>query len=64
MLVRLGQVLYWAGCIAAVLILIAGFLLFSGTSGGDLLLYAGLTAICAALTFLLGRAARYVLAGT
>lgn len=64
MLVRLGEVLYWAGCIISALILTAGVLLFSGTTGGDLLFYASLTAIAAILTFLLGRAARYVLAGS
>jgi hypothetical protein len=64
MIARLGQVLYWTGCIVAALILAAGFVLFSGTAGGDLLFNASLTVVAATLTFLLGRAARYVLAGT
>ena len=62
MIARLGEVLFWAGCIVAALIIAAGGLLFSNTYGADRWFYATLTAIAAAVAFLTGRAARYVLA--
>jgi len=63
MAARLGEVLFWTGCIIATLTVLTGAVLFSGTRGADLLAYSGLTLSVAALVFLAGRAARYVLAG-
>jgi hypothetical protein len=60
---RLGNVLYWLGCLIAAVIFIGGYLMMSG--GGYKLqfpdyLVIGLPAIVA---WLIGRAFRYVLAG-
>lgn len=63
MIARLGQVLFWAGCIVAALVVVAGLLLFSSTSGLDFWTYMAFTATTAGVIFLSGRAARYVLAG-
>jgi hypothetical protein len=60
---RLGQGLFCAGCVFAMLIVLAGLLLFSGMQSGDLVLYATLTAIAAGLIFLIGYEARYILQG-
>jgi hypothetical protein len=63
MVARLGNVLYWAGTLIACLVagLIAYAVLF-GTGEGDWLL-PGLALFVAAAIWLIGRAARYVLAG-
>ena len=66
MLARLGDVLYWLGCGVAVLFILAGVAM--GTSdnnaGADvapLVIYFGGGAI---ISWLIGRACRYVLSGT
>jgi len=63
MLARLGNVLYWGGCVLAALVLLSGLLLFEGMSASDTAFYAALTLIASALVWLVGRAAKYVLAG-
>src|SRR5262245_12846170 len=64
MLARLGNVLYWLGCIAAVVIVgFAGIVYFSeGQRPSDLPVVVVLGVI-AAVAWLIGRACRYVLAG-
>jgi len=63
MAARLGDVLYWASTLVACLmaVLIAYAVLF-GTGQGDLMVQ-GLVLFVAAIIWLIGRAARYVLAG-
>lgn len=61
MVARLGIVLYWAGCfVAGVIAIIYGYVFV--TEGGDapLVVFAVFLAL---VSWLLGRAARYVLAG-
>ena len=61
---RLGDVIYWIGCLFAFIILglsVAGWL-FEG-SRADGLLTVGAYALIAAIFFFLARAARYILAG-
>jgi hypothetical protein len=62
MLARLGQVLYWAGCGFGTIILIGGILMgFAiGGLGWPIAFTAG---VIAAMIWLLGRAALFVLAG-
>lgn len=63
MLARLGNVVYWAACIfAALWIVPVGMVIAS--PGSDALLWCGVYAAASALSWALGRAARYVLAGT
>jgi hypothetical protein len=67
--VRLGNVLYWTGCGLAGLIVLLGVVLYfgvdptsaAGRSPGLILLVAGAIAF---LVWLVGRAARYIMAGT
>src|SRR5262249_21460585 len=63
MVARLGNVLYWAGTLVACLIAgLTAFAVLFGTGKGDPLLQ-GLGLFVAAAIWLIGRAARYVLAG-
>ncbi len=60
---RLGNVLYWTGCLIAAALLVGGYLLMSG--GGYKLqpfdyVVIGAPAVVA---WLIGRALRYILAG-
>lgn len=64
MLARLGLVLYWTGWVLSGLVLGAGILLsFAMTNAGDKLFVLIAAAIIAALTWLAGRAGRFVLTG-
>lgn len=62
MAARLGNVLYWIGCGAAVLFLVFAVVLLVGANADDKLV-AGLPLIAGVLAWLAGRAARYVLGG-
>jgi hypothetical protein len=61
MLMRLGEVLYWAGCVGAALMLATGAILFTGMRPIDALADEGFVAVAAALVWLMGRGAKYVL---
>lgn len=66
MIGRLGIAVYWIGVGIAALAIIIGVLAiaFSGFGSGQMWIIAlGATAIAAALSYLAGRTARYVLAG-
>jgi hypothetical protein len=64
MAAKLGNILYWLGCVVAVLLFAVGaFVWFNRTHPGDLvttLILIGLGAI----VWLVGRVCRYVLADT
>jgi hypothetical protein len=61
MLARLGNVLYWAGCLLAIPFLVfAGVLFYDNRQ--DIVAWAGSITIAVVLG-LLGRACKYVLAG-
>ncbi len=64
MAARMGRVLYWVGCIIAVLLVVLSifFALLAETTNG---VVGGLTAFIpyAVLAWLIGRACRYFLAG-
>jgi hypothetical protein len=68
MAARLGNVLYWVGCIAAAFVLaLFGLMWATGFLGGDPetpIFYGVIAAIIAAICWGVGRACRYVLAGT
>ena len=61
MLARLGDVLYWAGCLLAVLLVAAAiaYYNFEDIKLFELLILIGL----AVIVWMIGRACRYVLAG-
>ena len=62
MIGRLGQVLYWGFTgFGAILVLIAGLVLYMGNS--DAPVVATVCAFAAGLSWLIGRACLYVLAG-
>ena len=63
MLSRLGQVLYWAGCAVAFVIVLAGVAVTFNTSDSNAWLATALAVIVALIAWLIGRAALYVLAG-
>jgi len=63
MLPRLGNVLYWGGCVLTGLVLVGGLLMFGDMGNADTTFYAVLTVFAAVLIWLVGRAAKYVLAG-
>jgi hypothetical protein len=62
---RLGNVLYWLGCgIAAIFVLLTIVIAMSpGFFGDAIVFYSFLSGIIAVLSWLAGRACRYVLAG-
>lgn len=64
MLARLGDVLYWLGCIiAAVVTATGGFIWFvEGRNRADGLIMFSFFIICAIAVWLIGRACRYVFA--
>jgi hypothetical protein len=61
MLARLGEVLYWAGCLLAALLVAAAiaYYNFEDIKLVELLILIGL----AVIVWMIGRACRYVLAG-
>lgn len=62
MIARLGNVLYWTGCVFAVLIAVGGALIARNETynpGGEFALFA----LTAAVVWVIGRACRYILAG-
>ena len=61
MLARLGNVLYWTGCLLGILLVVAAVALYSDAPMDRLhsAIYIGL----AVVVWLIGRACRYVLAG-
>lgn len=62
---RVGNVLYWLGCIIAALIAIAGIYVYimEGLSRSDGLAITGGFFVAAFVPWLIGRACRYILAG-
>jgi hypothetical protein len=60
-LARLGHVLYWIGCIVAVVVLLAGAAAWLAPGPPAFMV---LGAIAAVIAWLIGRACRYVLSGT
>jgi hypothetical protein len=65
---RLGHVLYWVGCAFALLFvgdaaLIAYGIDYNGPDASVGYLFAGITGAAGVCAWLIGRAARYVLAG-
>jgi hypothetical protein len=62
MVERLGHVLYWAGCVLAILIIVIG--VYLSWYERDAWEMRVITFVVAALVWLIGRACRYVLAGT
>jgi hypothetical protein len=66
MAARLGQVLYWTGCGLAVLVLSIGAWAYFGMCRGDNCLYPYVAFVAlpvAGVSWLVGLAARYILAG-
>jgi hypothetical protein len=62
---RLGHVLYWAGCVLAILTIAIGVFLSSGfMDQSDVWLVRVIAFVIAVLFWLIGRGCRYVLAGT
>ena len=64
MITRLGDVLYWAGCVLSALTLLFGILvgmMMMDTKDQVFATFVG--ALTAAITWAVGRACRYVLAG-
>jgi hypothetical protein len=62
MAARLGQVLYWAGCVLAILTIVIG--VYLSWYERDAWEMRAIVFVIAALFWLIGRACRYVLAGT
>jgi hypothetical protein len=62
---RIGNVLYWLGCIVAGLIALfaVGMYLAEGHNKGEALLVSGFILVFAFIAWLAGRACRYILAG-
>jgi hypothetical protein len=62
---RIGNVLYWLGCIVAGLTALLGVAIYlaEGHNKYEGLLVMGFVFICACIPWLKGRACRYVLAG-
>ena len=60
---RLGKVLYWTGCAAA--IVVAGFFVLAAVNSdiGDWWFMMAFGAACAVGCWVLGRALKYILAG-
>jgi hypothetical protein len=70
-LVRIGNVLYWAGSAVAAILLVVCIAIMVAYAGGfgfqmlsDALAVGGFCAVIALLSWLAGRAAKYILAGT
>lgn len=63
MLARLGDVLYWIGCILAVIVVVWGAVFcFGGEHAGDPYLFS-IVAVAAFSIWVIGRALRYILSG-
>ena len=62
---RIGNVLYWLGCIVAGLtaLLGVGIYLAEGQNKNDGLMVMGFVFVFAFIAWLIGRACRYILAG-
>lgn len=58
---RLGEVLYWTGCLVAALCLGLAFLVWRNASGADYGVVVGLFISAAVVAWLIGRACRYIL---
>jgi hypothetical protein len=63
MLARLGDVLYWAGCLLGILLVVAAVALYNVGTGGDKVVIPPILIGFAVVVWLIGRACRYVLAG-
>lgn len=63
MAARLGNVLYWLGCVCAALFA-AIVAIIAIDPGRDAQVFMALFAMCALLSWVVGRALRYILAGT
>jgi hypothetical protein len=69
MAARLGNVLYWTGCILAGLIVVLGLTIHfavdpASAAGRSPEIVIAATLVAAAIVWLVGRALRYILAGT
>lgn len=60
---RLGQVIYWAGCVIAAVAIGLGILAASIRGGPDQIAIVAALFIAAVLAYLIGRGVLYVLAG-
>ena len=63
MAARLGNVLYWLACVGAVLALVLAVVV-AVNPGANAQLWIGVYTAAAVVIWLVGRAVRYVLAGT
>jgi hypothetical protein len=60
---RIGDALYWLGCILAAIVVVWGFVFFfGGDHAGDPYLFS-VVAIAAFAIWVIGRALRYILSG-
>jgi len=64
MAARLGIILYWLGCIVAAFIVSAAIAFYVTEGSADDLPAVGFLILIAAIVWAIGRACRYVLAGT
>jgi hypothetical protein len=62
-LARLGEFLYWGGCVLAVLIALLGGFMVWDSDAAEAPEYIVLTVVVGGLIWSIGRGARYVLAG-
>lgn len=63
MAVRLGEILYWLGCLAAACFLAIGIWIITAT-GDNRIGFMAFVLIPVPITWVVGRACRYLLAGT
>jgi hypothetical protein len=65
MLARLGNVLYWTGCLLGILLVSAAVAFYSLAAGerAEIVLFSALFIGLGVVVWLIGRACRYVLAG-
>jgi len=64
MVARLGNVLYWLGCVAALVIFVFDAALWKWGAQGIDNVMVGVLAVFGFAVWLVGRACRYVLSGT
>ena len=63
MVERLGNVLYWTGCVAAIVVAVLSVLAIVGSGRDDWWIAAAFGAGVSSGCWVLGRALRYILAG-
>jgi hypothetical protein len=59
---RIGNVLYWLGCIVAGLLVLVGIAGYFADSSSSAIFVLGFCFVCALVSWLIGRALLYVLA--